>query len=269
MVKKKTSSYIPLDSPIDKLHPMVKIYGILCFGTGCAIFPFIWLAYIVTAFLFFVAYKGKILGRFSRFILAFAVPITLMLLIIQGLYSPKNVTVLADFGFARLGLEGVMYTFKIVGTLMVFLGSFYIMTTTTYPGKLVAALQDAGLDPKAGYLVLASLNVVPQIQRRIAIIQEAQTARGVEVEGGVFMRFKAFLPIIGPTVMSSLIDVQERGMTLETRGFGAKDVKPSSFIELNLTNREKTAKHILKLFTALCVAFTILWHLWLNFGWGG
>jgi energy-coupling factor transport system permease protein len=264
--KKKTSSYIPLDSPVDRLHPLVKMYGILCLGLGSAVFPSVWLGFIVTAFLLFIAYKAKILGRFSRFILAFAIPITCMLLIIHGLYSPKNVTVLADFGAVQLGLEGVMYTFNIVGTLMVFLGSFYIMTTTTYPGKLVAALQDAGLNPKAGYLILASLNVVPQIQRRIVTIQEAQTSRGVEVTGHVLQRFKAFLPIIGPTVMSSLVDVQERGMTLETRGFGAKGIRPSSFIELSITDKEKTAINILKVFAAACVAVAIIGKLWSIFG---
>jgi energy-coupling factor transport system permease protein len=264
--KKKTSSYIPLDSPIDRLHPLVKIYGILCLGIGCALFPFVWLSFVVTALLFFTAYQAKILERFSKFIFAFAVPITCMLLIIQGLYSPKNVTVLVDFGAVQLGLEGVRHTFKIVGTLMVFLGSFYIMTTTTYPGKLVAALQDAGLNPKAGYLILACLNVVPQIQRRIVTIQEAQTSRGVEVSGNVLQRFKAFLPIIGPTVMSSLVDVQERGMTLETRGFGMKDAKPSSFIELSMNDKESTAIFILQLFAGLCLVVAIVWRLWLRFG---
>ncbi|MDR1209082.1 MAG: energy-coupling factor transporter transmembrane protein EcfT [Clostridiales bacterium] len=258
---KKTSSYIPLDSPIDRMHPMVKIYGVLCLGIGCAAFPFLWLSYAVVAFLFCVAWRAKLLGRFSKFIIAFAVPITCMLLIIQGLYSPKNVTVLADFGFARLGLEGVVYAFKTVGTLLVFLGGFYLMTTTTYPGKLVTAMQDAGLNSKAGYLVLASLNVVPQIQRRIAVIQEAQTARGVEVEGTMSTRFKAFLPIIGPTVMSSLVDVQERGMTLETRGFGVKDVRPTSFVALYLTPGEKAAKKVLVAFLIVCVLFAVFWAL--------
>ena len=256
---KKTSSYIPIDSPIDRLHPMVKIYGILCLGMGGAIFPSFFLSYVVVVFLFFIAAKAKLLKRFAKFVITFAIPLLVMLMFIQGLYSPKNVTILADFGFARLGLEGIRYTIKIVGTLLVVLGGFYLMTTTTYPGKLVAALQGAGMPPHAGYLILASLNVVPQIQRRISIIQEAQTARGVEVDGSMGVRLKAFLPIIGPVVMSSLVDVQERGMTLETRGFGASGVKPSSYIELKISPAEKRAKTILVAFLILCIAAAIIW----------
>lgn len=259
---KKTSSYIPLDSPIDRLHPMVKIYGIFCLGIGCAVLPSFVLSYLVVIFLLFVAWKAKLFGRFARFIIAFSIPITLMLLFIQGLYSPKNKTYIADFGFAKLGLEGVLYTFKVVGMLLVFLGGFYLMTTTTYPGKLVSALQNAGLSPSAGYLVLASLNVVPQIQRRIAIIQEAQTARGVEVEGTALTRAKAFLPIIGPVVMSSLVDVQERGMTLETRGFRSKNSKPSCYIELELQPYEKAMKIGLVCFLVVCLVSAVAVRVW-------
>jgi energy-coupling factor transport system permease protein len=256
---KKGSSYIPIDSPIDRLHPMVKIYAVLCLGIGAAVFPGFVLAYVEVVFLFFVGAKAKLLKKFAKFVLGFALPIMVMLMFIQGLYSPKNVTFIADFGFAKLGLEGVLYTCKIVGTLLVVLGSFFLMTTTTDPGRLVTALQDAGMSSRGGYLILASLNVVPQIQRRISIIQEAQTARGVEVDGSMRIRAKAFLPIIGPVVMSSLVDVQERGMTLETRGFGAKGVKPSSYVELIITPAEKRTKAVLVVFLALCVLAAIAW----------
>ena len=68
------------------------------------------------------------------------------------------------------------------------------MNKTTYTGKLVAALTETGLPPKVGYLILASLNVVPQMQRRMSVIQEAQNARGVETGGGVISRVKAYIP---------------------------------------------------------------------------
>ena len=39
-------------------------------------------------------------------------------------------------------------------------------------------------------------------------------------------------PLLGPVVMSSLTDAQERGMTLETRGFGIKGVKLTTYVEV-------------------------------------
>ena len=258
MAKKKTSSYIPMDSPIDRLHPMVKIYAIFCLGISALVCPTFILSYVLVIFLFIVAWKAKLFKKFAKFIIGFAIPITVMLLFIHGLYSPKNVTYIANFGFARLGLEGTMYAIKLVGGLLVFLGSFLLMTTTTHPGKLVTALIESGMNPKVGYLVLASLNIVPQMQRRMIIIKEAQMARGVEVEGKLLTRATAFIPLIGPLVMSSLVDVQERGMTLETRGFGAKGVKTTSYIEVVERPVDRLIKRLLVVFLAITVVASIL-----------
>lgn len=190
--------------------------------------------------------------------LGFGIPITVMLMFIQGFYSPKNKTMIADFGFASLGLEGVLYALKIVSTLLVFLGSFYIMNKTTYTGKLVAALTETGLPPKVGYLILASLNVVPQMQRRMSVIQEAQNARGVETGGGVISRVKAYIPLLGPVVMSSLTDAQERGMTLETRGFGIKGVKQTSYVEVTKSKLDKVLRSLLIVFFVSVLLITVL-----------
>ena len=123
-----------MDSPIDRMNPMVKIYAIFCLGLSALIYPGFILGYVIVALLFVAAAIAGLLKKFSKFIFMFFVPIFVMLMFIQGLYSPKNVTVLADFGFAQLGLEGTVYALKIVGTLLTFLGSFYLMSTTTYTG---------------------------------------------------------------------------------------------------------------------------------------
>ena len=202
--------------------------------------------------------SAKMLKEFAKIMFGFGIPITVMLMFIQGCYSPKNVTFIADLRFAKVGLEGVLYAAKIISTLLVFLGSFYIMNKTTYTGKLVAALTATGLPPKAGYLVLASLNVVPQMQRRMSVIQEAQSARGVETGGGIIARVKAYIPLLGPVVMSSLTDAQERGMTLETRGFGITGVKQTSYVEVTKSTADKVLKFILILFFAAVIVLTIL-----------
>lgn len=254
----KTSNYIPMDSPIDRMNPMVKIWAIFCLGFSAMIFPSPVMGYIIVAVLFAAAGIAKLLPRFSKFMVMFAIPIFIMLMFIQGLYSPKNVTVIADFGFAQLGLEGVLYALKIIGTLLTFLGAFYLMTTTTYTGKLVAAMTASGMNSKIGYLILASLNVVPQMQRRMSIIQEAQKARGVETGGKLLDRFKAFIPLLGPVVMSSLTDAQERGMTLETRGFGIKGVKQTTYVEAPYTKVDKIIKFCLIGFFLIVAAVSIL-----------
>ena len=253
-----TNTFIPKNTPIEKINPIVKVWAVFCLGLSALIFPNCWLGFCITVCLFFIAYVAKMLKSFTKITIGFGIPITVMLLFIQGLYSTKNVTIIADFGFAQLGLEGVMYALKIVSTLLVFLGTFYIMNKTTYTGKLVAGLTDTGLNPKIGYLVLASLNVVPQMQRRMSVIQEAQSARGVEIGGGFISRVKAYVPLLGPVVLSSLTDAQERGMTLETRGFGITGVKQSSYIEVVYDQKDRMIKFTVIAFLLVVAAITVL-----------
>lgn len=165
------------------------------------------------------------------------------------------------FATGQMGIGGTVYALKIVGTLLTFLGSFYLMSTTTYTGKLVAALTASGMNPKVGYLILASLNVVPQMQRRMSVIQEAQNARGVETKGTMMSRLKAYIPLLGPVVMSSLTDAQERGMTLETRGFGIKGVKPTTYVEVTVSASDRVCKTCLVLFFVAVLAVSILMRL--------
>lgn len=261
MASRKNSAYIPKDTPIDRLNPMTKIYGILCLGIGATICPTPILSYLILIFLLYVAYQAKVLKIVGQYIVGFSIPLVTMLLLIHGLFSPKNVTFIADFGFAKLGLEGVMYTIKLVGSLLVFLSSFLIFTLTTHPGKLVTSLVESGMKPKAGYLILATFQIVPQMQGRLSIIQQAQMARGVEVQGNLWTRFMAFIPLIGPMVMGSLVDMQERGMTLETRGFGVAGVKTTSYMEVEDSATDKLIRKILVWFLVVVGVATALYYL--------
>ena len=245
------------DTAIGHLNPIVKIVAVFALGLSALAWPDFTLGLALVAVLFVASFVAGIRRDFAKVMLGFGIPVTVMLMFIQGLYSPRNATVLADLGFAKLGLEGVLYAAKIVVSLLVFLGSFYIMNKTTYTGAMVAALTSVGLNAKAGYLVLASLNVVPQMQRRMAVIQEAQSARGLDSTGGVISRIKAYIPLLGPVVMSSLTDAQERGMTLETRGFGVKDVRQTSLVEVRWRGVDKMTNVVLVVFLVVAVALSV------------
>lgn len=258
MARKSVSSYIKLDSPIDRLHPMTKIVAVLCFGIVGFASPTFILPYGILLVLGYIAYLAKLLKQFIRYIIPFGIPLLIMLLIIHGLFSAKNETVLYDFGFAQLGLEGTIYAIKQTGSVLVFLGSFYLLTATTHPGKMVTAFVDAGISPKIGYLLLATFQIFPQMQMRLSIIREAQVARGLEIEGNVFQRASAFLPLMGPLVMSSLMSVQERGMTLETRGFGSSNQNITSFIEVLDTPQQKTARKGMAILTVCMVIGSLI-----------
>lgn len=243
---------------IELLNPITKLLAILILGMATLIFPNAWLGFLIVIGLFIVAGIAGIILPYSKMVFAFGVPISLMLFFIQGLYSPKNKTIIADFGFAQLGKEGLLYAAKVIVTLLVFLSTFYIMNKTTYPGKMVAALTQSGMNPKIGYLILASLNVVPQMRRRMDVIKEAQAARGVETTGSFLIRLKAYLPLMGPVVLSSLTDAQERGMTLETRGFANETANRTSLIPVSVSRADRVIRYLLWSFFVVDLVVSLL-----------
>lgn len=257
MAIKSASNYEKKNTVIDAMDPVVKYIGVLILGCSTIVFPYPILAYVICILLVFAAYKAEFLLPFLQFILKFGIPVLLMLLIIQGIFNPHNETVLFEIKTVRFYEEGFVFAFKIVGTLLVFLGSFWLASKTTDTGRMVAALERVGISGYVGYLILATLNVIPQMQNRMRIVKNAQNARGLETEGNILKRAKAFIPLIGPVIMSSLIDVQERGMTLELRGFTIKNIKKTRLIVAEETKTDKKIKAALFLYGILIVLISI------------
>lgn len=55
---------------------------------------------------------------------------------------------------------------------------------------------------------------------RASVIQAAQRARGLDTEGSLRARIRGVLPLVGPVILSSLTEVEERSLALEVRAFG-------------------------------------------------
>ena len=54
---------------------------------------------------------------------------------------------------------------------------------------------------------------------RAAQITAAQRARGLDTEGSPWRRVRGIVPIVGPVILGSIAEVEERTMALEARGF--------------------------------------------------
>src|SRR4029078_1545916 len=66
---------------------------------------------------------------------------------------------------------------------------------------------------------VATIEAVPNLVERAAVIAESQRARGLDTEGSLRARIRGFVPLIGPVILSSLTDVEERSLALESRAF--------------------------------------------------
>ena len=144
------------------------------------------------------------------------------ILLVNAFFYPGAVDRLFAIGPVGLSWEGVWFgLISATRILVVFVASILFLFTTP-PDDLLEALVDKGASHRLAFVVLSAIQLVPRMQGRAAAILDAQQARGLRVAGSLATRVRALLPLIGPIILGSLIDVRERTLALEARGFGAR-----------------------------------------------
>lgn len=208
----------------------------------CKVHPFTKLAYIATAisvpllvgklsfFAIFIALSlavlasGRLLKRVVPLI-AFSFTILITIFLIHGLFNQSNRNILFSIGLLHFYREGLLYALHIGCNVLNMLLSFAILVLSAKPSELVEELEKRGFSRRMGYIITSVFQIVPQMTGTMNTITDAQRSRGLETEGSLLTRAKAFLPLISPVVMSSLINTRERAVALEVRGFAAKQKK--------------------------------------------
>ena len=208
----------------------------------CKVHPFTKLAYIATAisvpllvgklsfFAIFIALSlavlasGRLLKRVVPLI-AFSFTILITIFLIHGLFNQSNRNILFSIGPLHFYREGLLYALHIGCNVLNMLLSFAILVLSAKPSELVEELEKRGFSRRMGYIITSVFQIVPQMTGTMNTITDAQRSRGLETEGSLLTRAKAFLPLISPVVMSSFINTRERAVALEVRGFAAKQKK--------------------------------------------
>lgn len=183
------------------------------------------------------------------------------IIVIQGMFYSANETVVFAVGPAVFYKEGLMYSLGILLNVLVILLAICVLVFTTKPSDLIECLVEKGLSPRIGYVIVSIFQLIPQMSNTMGTITDAQRSRGMEVEGSLLVRIKAFLPLLSPVVMSSLNDTKERAVALEVRGFNAKKQK----VFLN-ERKIKTSDRVIEVVLVAAVAVTIVWRVmtWLG-----
>lgn len=165
------------------------------------------------------ALAAGVLGRLVRVAVLLALPLAISAAVVNVLFSPAGGRVLVELGPLRPTAEGVALALEVVVRVLVMSGAVVLFYMTTRPSELVADLERRGIPPRLGFIVGSSVTVVPAMLERARAVIDAQRARGMETSGGMWSRVRAIVPVVGPTVMGSLAEVDQRAMALEARGF--------------------------------------------------
>ncbi|MDY6317724.1 MAG: energy-coupling factor transporter transmembrane component T [Oribacterium sp.] len=217
---KSISLYVKNGSWLTKLHPFSKcFYLIAAIATPLIIGKlYMFLATIAVSIILLASCR---LLRRAYPLITFSFTIILTILIIQGIFNQHNASILFSIGSVHFYREGLLYSARIGFNILNMLLSFAVLILTTDPQELVTELEKKGMSPKFGYIINSVFQLMPQMTGTMHTIQDAQRARGLETEGKLLTRMKAFIPLISPVVMSQLTETRERAIALEVRGFSA------------------------------------------------
>ena len=216
---KSISLYTNNGSWLTKLHPFSKLFYLV----AAIAVPLMsgHLSFFLGAILLnIVLLKSAGLVHKAFPLLAFSFTIILTVIIVQGVFNQKNMSILFSLGPIHFYKEGLLYAAHIGLNILNMLLSFAILVLTTSPSELVEELEKKGFSPKFGYIINSVFQIIPQMIGTMNTISDAQRSRGMETEGKLSTRVRAFLPLISPVVMSALTSTRERAIALEVRGFG-------------------------------------------------
>lgn len=249
--------YEDKNSPIHAIDPITKIIYAMVNIAIVYILDNLWAIFVVTLLTFMVLALGQVFRKIFP-ILGLSLLLIFSIVIIQGFFNPENQTVLFEIDFVTFYAEGMraasMFTLRILNMI----GSFGVLILTTKPDELVESLIRKGFSPRFGYVILSVLQLIPQMQATMGKITDAQRSRGMETEGNLGTRIKAFFPLIIPVVLNSLNETRERAIALEVRGFGSKSERTYLNIE-----KEYPYKNILRSLFLLVLIGAVAWRVWL------
>ena len=176
------------------------------------------MAIVVIAVLLPAAVAG-ILPTLLRYSILFSLPLALSALLINLFFFPGGETVLFQLGPITATAEGLSFAIEILARIAAISGAVTLFYLTTKPSELVLDLERRGVPARLGFVANASVQTVPALAERATAIVAAQRARGLDTEGGLLNRLRGILPIVGPVVLGSIAEVEERSMALEARAF--------------------------------------------------
>ena len=148
--------------------------------------------------------------------------LVLSILVVNSLFYPGVMDKLLTVGPLSISREGLTFGLISAGRILAAFLASVAFLFTTLADDMLETLIARGASHRISFVILSAVQMVPRMQERAGSILEAQQARGLSLEGSLVRRIRALVPLVGPVLLGSLVDVRERTFALEARGFGAR-----------------------------------------------
>jgi energy-coupling factor transport system permease protein len=253
----RLSFYVKRDSFLHSLNPLTKltlafVLAMVGFLTPWYLTPLGIIVLIIVP----LTLVGKVQRQYFSAVFKLILPATGFLFIMQALFQPIGKTEIFRLWFLDITSESLLFAFTNATRIFAMVSSFTLFLLTTHPSELMSDLSRRGLPSQFAYVIISTIQIIPQMQAKAQTIIAAQRSRGLDTEGNFFKRVGALVPLVGPLVFGSLVEVEERAIAIEARGFTS--TRKKSFLrEIPDTTFDKTFRWILILLVAAIIALRI------------
>ncbi|GAB4483558.1 MAG: energy-coupling factor transporter transmembrane component T [Anaerolineales bacterium] len=224
----RLSFYVKRESALHQLNPLTKLTLIFGLILPAFLVPYYWTPHLLLVLVVFpLAFLGKVQREYFNASARLILPVCGFLFVMQALFIPGGEKVLAKVWFLTLTQESLLFAFANAIRIMVMVSSFTLFMLTTHPSELMSDLTQRGLPGQFAYVIIATLQIIPQMQAKANTIIAAQRSRGLDTESSFSRRIRALVPLVGPLVFGSLVEVEERAIAIEARGFTSRRPKSS------------------------------------------
>jgi energy-coupling factor transport system permease protein len=215
-----TGYYVVGSSWLHRRNPLTKLLALALVLLATFLLPPIVLPVLI-AIILAVVWSAGLLRQTLR---AMRIPALLLLsiLVVNSLFFPGASDKLASLGPLSISREGLTFGLISAGRVITAFLASVAFLFSTLADDMLESLIARGASHRISFVILSAVQMVPRMQDRAGSILEAQQARGLSLEGSFWRRIRALVPLIGPVLLGSLVDVRERTFALEARGFGAR-----------------------------------------------
>jgi energy-coupling factor transport system permease protein len=258
--------YYAADSPIHRLDARTKvILAVLYIVISFLCQNIISFGLLLASGIFVIA-----LARIPfRVVLRALKPIIVIMIItvIINLFATKGETLLVEWQFIRIYLEGVYNAvFMAIRIMILIVGVSVFLTYTTTPISLTDAIERLLFFLKKikvpvhefAMMMTIALRFIPTIVEETEKIMSAQKARGADFSsGGIVARAKALIPVLIPLIVSAIRHAGELAIAMECRCYNGDSTRTRMTVR-KMHFSDFVAFVIMLLFGAALVYFNVL-----------
>lgn len=248
--------YVPGDSFLHRMNPVAKLICALMISVACFCTSNIILLVAILAVDLVLAASCHMTRQALGLAKAVAI-FSLILALIALCTTPTGIELIAlPWGYIGTGslMAALLIIIRLVACAIPLFLVMYITKLNDLANSMVKILH---VPYKYAFTFTSAVHFVPVFMNDMSGIMEAQTARGVEFDGGFVKKVRLMVPLCVPLLVSSVRKTNSAAIAAEVRGFNLR-TRESGFKVYPFSTRDTVALLISACILGLSIASNFL-----------